>query len=120
KIRLEGSLENPNTNWLMAIGFILRNAFIQALQPGIDHEINLKGVKGEVAKKGGDDWYTRKKIRERRSCANSRMRYRWHHPSGVLPRIPPYWLLEGSLVVGFWMRNVSSPSVPSMPCLLGS
>jgi len=55
KIRLEGSLENPNTNWLMAIGFILRNAFIQALQPGIDHEINLKGVKGEVAKKGSDD-----------------------------------------------------------------
>lgn len=42
KIRLEGSLENPNSNWFLAIGYILRNAFIQALQPSIDHEINLQ------------------------------------------------------------------------------
>ncbi|ODS73444.1 MAG: hypothetical protein ABS46_20140 [Cytophagaceae bacterium SCN 52-12] len=42
KIRLHGSLENPSSNWLLAIGYILRNAFIQALQPSIDHEINLQ------------------------------------------------------------------------------
>lgn len=42
KVRLAGPLENPNSNWLMAIGYILRNAFIQALQPSIDHEINIK------------------------------------------------------------------------------
>jgi len=47
KIRLQGSLENPNSNWLLAIGYILRNAFIQALQPELDHEINLKGVHPE-------------------------------------------------------------------------
>lgn len=42
KIRLRGSLENPSSNWILAIGYILRNAFIQALQPSIDHEINLQ------------------------------------------------------------------------------
>lgn len=42
KIRLQGSLENPSSNWFLAIGYILRNAFIQALQPSIDHEINLQ------------------------------------------------------------------------------
>lgn len=55
KVRIQGPLENPNSNWFLAIGYILRNAFIQALQPGIDHEINLRPVQGaEVADKNGN------------------------------------------------------------------
>jgi hypothetical protein len=51
KVRLAGDLKNPNSNWLMAIGYILRNAFIQALQPSIDHEIKIKTDSPQAADK---------------------------------------------------------------------
>jgi hypothetical protein len=44
KIPFEGDLDNPNTNVWLAIANILQNAFIQAIQPSIDHEINIASV----------------------------------------------------------------------------
>ncbi len=44
KIPFEGSLANPDTNTWEALAQILQNAFIQALQPSIDQEINLQAV----------------------------------------------------------------------------
>lgn len=44
KIPFEGKMENPNMNVWYAIVSVLRNAFISALQPSIDHEINIASV----------------------------------------------------------------------------
>jgi len=44
KIPFEGSLKNPDTNTWYAIGQILQNAFIQAIQPSIDNQINIASV----------------------------------------------------------------------------
>jgi len=45
KVPMEGSFKNPQTNIFEAVWEVLRNAFIQALMPSIDHEINLQSVK---------------------------------------------------------------------------
>jgi hypothetical protein len=45
KIPIEGTFKKPKTKLLFAVGEALRNAFIQALMPGIDQEINIKSVK---------------------------------------------------------------------------
>jgi hypothetical protein len=45
KIRLEGNFKKPHTNTLDAIWELLRNAFVQALTPSIDNEININSVK---------------------------------------------------------------------------
>ena len=45
KIPIEGTFENPETRLLYAVGEVLRNAFIQALMPSIDREINYRTVK---------------------------------------------------------------------------
>jgi hypothetical protein len=42
---MEGTFKNPQTNTLEAIWEVLRNAFIQALVPRIDYEININSVK---------------------------------------------------------------------------
>lgn len=47
KIPLEGKIENPQANIFFAIVQILENAFISALQPSIDQEINLGSVEEE-------------------------------------------------------------------------
>ncbi|WP_084138231.1 DUF748 domain-containing protein [Chryseolinea serpens] len=44
KVEFKGSLKNPDTNVWSAIYNVLENAFIQALQPTIDHEINIASV----------------------------------------------------------------------------
>jgi hypothetical protein len=44
KIPLEGSTKNLDTNVWYAIGEIIQNAFIRALQPAIDQEINIATV----------------------------------------------------------------------------
>ena len=44
KVRVEGDFKNPQTFTLDAIFEVLRNAFIQALLPSIDHEININSV----------------------------------------------------------------------------
>jgi hypothetical protein len=44
KIPFEGSLKNPDTNTWEALIQILQNAFIRAIQPSIDQEINIQTV----------------------------------------------------------------------------
>jgi hypothetical protein len=44
KIQFQGDLKNPSTNTWSAIINVLQNAFIQAIQPSIDYEINLASV----------------------------------------------------------------------------
>lgn len=51
KIPFKGNLDNPRTNVWFALGTILQNAFIQALQPSIDNEINIGSVKVQKEEK---------------------------------------------------------------------
>lgn len=44
KVPFSGDLKNPNTNTWYALVNIMRNAFIQAIQPSIDNEINIASV----------------------------------------------------------------------------
>ena len=44
KVPLEGNFNDPHTNTLDAIWEVLRNAFIQALLPSVDNEININSV----------------------------------------------------------------------------
>lgn len=50
KIPLEGRIENPKANIFFAVIQILENAFINALQPSIDQQINLAAVDQEQQK----------------------------------------------------------------------
>jgi hypothetical protein len=52
RIPIEGSFKGSQTNITEVIWELLRNAFIQALMPAIDHEINLSSV---AADEGKDD-----------------------------------------------------------------
>ncbi len=47
KVAIKGDYKDPKTNTLDAIWEVLLNAFVQALIPSIDHEINLKSVDTE-------------------------------------------------------------------------
>lgn len=51
KIPFHGSLKNPDTNVWFALTRVLQNAFIQALQPSIDQEINIATVESQPDKK---------------------------------------------------------------------
>ena len=44
KVWIEGNFENPETNTAEAVWGVLRNAFVRALMPSIDHEINIKSL----------------------------------------------------------------------------
>ena len=46
-IPLSGTFENKNIDILSTLGGILKNAFIQALLPGIDRTISLKQVQAK-------------------------------------------------------------------------
>lgn len=51
KVPLEGSFKDPDVDNLEAIWEVLRNAFIQALMPSVDHQININSV----GKEGDED-----------------------------------------------------------------
>lgn len=54
KINFEGSIEHPESNIFEAVVIVLQNAFVKALQPSIDNQINLSKVaKDMVEKKEG-------------------------------------------------------------------
>lgn len=53
KIPFEGDIKEPDTNVWFMIGTILQNAFIQAIQPSIDYEINLGSVGEKKEEKKG-------------------------------------------------------------------
>ena len=44
KIPFRGNVENPKANIWYAISEVLQNAFIQAIQPSLDHEINIASI----------------------------------------------------------------------------
>jgi hypothetical protein len=50
KLPLSGTFDNTNSDTWNAIIHLLRNAFIQALQPSIDAEINIGSVDKEIVK----------------------------------------------------------------------
>ena len=50
KVPLEGNFKDPKTNTLDAIWQILRNAFIHALMPSVDNQININSVGDEKKK----------------------------------------------------------------------
>jgi hypothetical protein len=50
KVPFEGSLKDPDSNVWQAIGAVLGNAFIRAIQPSIDQEINLAAVEDDTKK----------------------------------------------------------------------
>jgi hypothetical protein len=51
KIPLQGSTKQLDTNIWYAIGEVLQNAFVRALQPALDQEINIQTVGNEKPKK---------------------------------------------------------------------
>ena len=51
KIPFEGRLDNPDTNIWVTIVNVLQNAFIQAIQPSIDSEINIASVEASKPEK---------------------------------------------------------------------
>ncbi|MBK8567092.1 MAG: DUF748 domain-containing protein [Saprospiraceae bacterium] len=53
KINFEGTIEQPESNTWKAVVIVLQNAFVKALRPSIDNQINLgKVAKDKVEKKG--------------------------------------------------------------------
>lgn len=48
KIPFEGRIENPKANIWITISNTLQNAFIRAIQPSIDNEINIASVDGKT------------------------------------------------------------------------
>lgn len=48
KLPMSGTFDNPNSDTWYAALVLLRNAFIQALQPSIDAEINITSVDKEI------------------------------------------------------------------------
>lgn len=51
KIPFEGKVEDPKANIWYTISYVLQNAFVRALQPSLDHEINLAAVDDAEPKK---------------------------------------------------------------------
>jgi hypothetical protein len=83
KIQFQGNLKNPRTNTWSAIINVLQNAFIQAIQPSIDYEINLASVdssekeekKGFLAKAFDSDKADKKdKSREEKKAERKKKR----------------------------------------------
>ncbi len=71
KIPLEGSFNDPKPNILYTIFALLRNGFIQALNPALDYEINIHSV-GEVdTRKPGQKFKDKlQAIRENKAAVN--------------------------------------------------
>jgi hypothetical protein len=53
KIPFEGKIKDPQSNIWYTITYVLQNAFVHALQPHIDHEINLAEVEAVKTEKKG-------------------------------------------------------------------
>lgn len=53
KVRFQGRMDGPRTNVLYAVVDLVRNAFIQALQPAVDRQIDLSSVEAPEAPQEG-------------------------------------------------------------------
>jgi len=74
KVEIKGKFDNPNINLWRAISFVLRNAFVRALKPSIDHTINLTRLdatkdKTFLEKLFGGGENTKKQIRKEKRKA---------------------------------------------------
>lgn len=81
KLEFQGDLKNPRTGTWSAIINVLENAFIQAIQPSIDYEINLASVdsskkekKGLLAKAFGTDDSDKKESKEDKKAERKKKR----------------------------------------------
>jgi hypothetical protein len=82
KIPFQGRLDNPRTNIWVTISNTLQNAFIRAIQPSIDNEINLASVDKEKAEKktflqkvfSKDDGKTKKESRKEKRLERKKER----------------------------------------------
>lgn len=77
KIPFEGGLKNPDTNVWLAVVNILENAFIRAIQPSLDQEINIASVDSPEKEEkksflekvfGGKDSDKKKKKKEQKAA----------------------------------------------------
>jgi len=50
KVPIKGTFDDPSISTWQAIGQLIRNAFIQALMPAIDNQVNISSVDEEVNK----------------------------------------------------------------------
>lgn len=53
KLQFKGSLDGPRANIFYAVVDLLRNAFIQALQPSLDQEVDISTVGAQEEEKKG-------------------------------------------------------------------
>lgn len=55
KISFQGTIENPETNVLEVVLIVLQNAFVEALRPSLENQINLSKLAEKIVdkKKGG-------------------------------------------------------------------
>ncbi len=51
KINFKGTIDDPKTNIFQIVAIVLQNAFVKALRPAIDHQINL----GKLARDAASD-----------------------------------------------------------------
>ena len=51
KIPFEGDIKDPKANIWYTITYVLQNAFVHAIQPSIDHEINIAAVEKQKSEK---------------------------------------------------------------------
>jgi hypothetical protein len=81
KIPFEGRLDNPQADVWETVINVLQNAFVRAIQPSIDHEINIASV--DVKEKEKKNFFERssdqkmiKRIRRRKGKRKKRKRKR--------------------------------------------
>jgi hypothetical protein len=61
KIPIEGSFDNMKVNTWRALGYVLRNAFLQALRPSLDNTVNINNLDGEQDKSVLERWFGKDK-----------------------------------------------------------
>jgi hypothetical protein len=53
KVPVEGRFDDPSASLWTAINYVLRNAFVAALQPSVDNSISIGNVEGKKEEKKG-------------------------------------------------------------------
>lgn len=94
KVPIEGSFDKPDTDLWTAINYVLRNAFVYALKPSIDNDINIGKVEeidthktflqkifGKKEKDEKDDTSDNSKD-EKKDRSNKEDKTQWHEKTG--------------------------------------
>jgi hypothetical protein len=72
KVNMEGNFKDPKTKVLQAIWEVLLNAFIQALVPSIDNQINIQSAKSLDGKKEDKPKSKLEKIKDYNNSSNKK------------------------------------------------